>query len=203
MWYKIYSFLAKIPSKIYLPGKIEISENDKKILAEKLADDYYIILTGTNNHLSAIFVKILTFLKLGRWPKFTHALMNCDNIIDAKDTKSFKFVEATAVGVHYSTFDEVFKCDCVCLLSPKNISQEEWTTIIDALTIQNGKPYDDLFDLMDDSKVSCVELVLNALKESNYEDNFANLEKMIKRRRNLLPIMFRDCPDFDITFEIS
>lgn len=129
--------------------------------------------------------------------------MNCDFVTDPDDRASMKFVEATATGVHFSTFDEVFTCDYVCLLSPKDVSIEEWTNIIDGLVKSNGKPYDDLFDLSDKSKVSCVELVLDALRnDPAYLTKFYDLEKMIGSEGNLVPEMFRQCPDFQIDYEM-
>ena len=127
--------------------------------------------------------------------------MNCDNIENAADRNQFKFVEATAKGVAYTTFAEVFACDRVCLLTPKNISNEEWTKVIDALLKQLGKPYDDLFDLADASHLSCVEVVLDALKEADYANDFKNLSSMIKSEGNLVPEMYRNCPDFSVAVE--
>jgi uncharacterized protein YycO len=127
--------------------------------------------------------------------------MNCDNIENPEDRGQYKFVEATAKGVAYATFDEVFACDRVCLLTPKNISNEEWTKIIDALLVQVGKPYDDLFDLADSTHVSCVEVVLDALKAADYGDDFVHLASMIADEGNLVPQMYRDCPDFTVAVE--
>jgi hypothetical protein len=66
-----------------------------------------------------------------------------------------------------------------------------------------GKPYDTLFDLKNDNALSCVELVRDALKATdNYEQDFANFEKMIKRSKNLDPHMFYRCADFEIIYEV-
>lgn len=127
--------------------------------------------------------------------------MNCDNIENPHERDQYKFVEATAKGVAYATFDEVFACDRVCLLTPKKVSNEEWTRVIDGLLTQLGKPYDDLFDLSDSTHVSCVEVVLDALKQADYGDDFKNLSDMIKRSGNLVPQMYRDCPDFTVEIE--
>jgi len=199
--YKIYNKLAAIPSKISWRSRLKLTEAEKDAIAKMLASGYYVILTGSTNHLSSIIVSFLSFVKTGKWAKYTHVLMNCDNITNPSDRDKFKFVEATAVGVHYSTFDQVFDCDYVCLLTPANVNNEEWTLVIDSLLTQVGKPYDDLFDLSDDSRVSCVELVLEALKSSGYEEDFLNLEFMIKKEGNLVPQMYRDCPDFNIALE--
>jgi len=199
--YKIYHWLAMLPGKISFSKKNYLSVTTKNELARLLADGYYIILTGEKHHLSSIIVSFLSWIKTGVWANYTHALMNCDNITDSTDTESFKFVEATGVGVHTSTFDQVFACDAVCLLTPINIDNAEWTQIIDALLKQKGKPYDDLFDLSDDTHVSCVELVLNALKAAKYDEEFADLKRLIEKEKNLVPQMYRTCQDFTVKYE--
>lgn len=201
LWYKIYHWFAMIPGKITFKKKNLIDQEKRQQIAEKLASGYYIILTGDKHTLSGIVVSFLSWIKTGRWARYTHALMNCDNITDPSDTHSFKFVEATSVGVHLSNFEHVFACDYVCLLSPKNISNVEWTAIIDALLTQQGTRYDDLFDLSDSSRVSCVELVLNALKASDYTEHFQHLEYLINKEKNLVPQMFRDCEDLTVSIE--
>lgn len=199
--YKIYHWLALIPPKIRWSKKCAVDAHDKDHLAAVLAKGYYIILTGNRSHLSGVLVSLLSWLKTGKWAKYSHALMNCDNIEDPANRDGFKFVEATSAGVAYATFDSVFECDTVCLLSPAQVTNEEWTAIIDALVKQIGKPYDDLFDLSDSTRVSCVEVVLDALEKADYVDEFKNLNDMIKKEGNLIPQMYRDCPDFSVTFE--
>ena len=199
--YRLYHWVAMIPGKISWSKAHKITVTDQEELAKVLANGYYIILTGSKSHLSSIVVSFLSWVKTGVWANYSHALMNCDNITDPLDTQSFKFVEATATGVHYSTFEEVFACDSVCLLTPQNIDNTEWTAIIDALLKQQGKPYDDLFDLSDDTHVSCVELVLNALKAVNYDEEFTNLKILIAEETNLVPQMYRSCTDFMVKYE--
>ena len=199
--YKLYHWVAMIPGKISWSKTHKITVTDKEEMARLLANGYYIILTGSRSHLSSIVVYFMTWVKTGVWANYSHALMNCDNLTDPADMQSFKFVEATATGVHYSTFEEVFACDSVCLLTPQNIDNAEWTAIIDALLKQQGKPYDDLFDLSDDTHVSCVELVLNALKAVNYDEEFTNLKILIAEEKNLVPQMYRSCKDFLVKYE--
>jgi len=201
IWYKIYHWFAQIPAKISFSRRNYISQEQKNEIAKCLASGYYIILTGDRHHFSSIVVSFLSWVKTGQWAKYTHALMNCDNITDANDFNSFKFVEATSVGVHLSSFDQVFSCDYVCLLSPVNVSNIEWTQIIDKLLSQQGLKYDDLFDLSDSSRVSCVELVLNALKATKYSEKFKDLESLINQEKNLVPQMFRNCKDLVVTLE--
>lgn len=198
-WYKFYHWIAMLPGKISWSNKKAITEEDKIAIAKMLSSGYYIILTGDKSHLSSIVVSFLSWIKTGVWARYSHALMNCDNITDPADNKSFKFMEATSVGVHYSTFDEVFHCDTVCLLTLKNITNEDYTKILDALLEQKGRPYDDLFDLADSTHVSCVELVLNALEAADYE--FINLKDLIEQEGNLVPQMYRTCADFEVAYE--
>jgi hypothetical protein len=199
--YKIYHWFARIPPKVRWSSNHQVNDHDRDHLAEVLAKGYYIILTGNKTHLSGVLVSFLSWLKTGKWAKYSHVLMNCDNIEDPAQRGGFKFVEAAVSGVGYTTFDEAFACDTVCLLTPKSVTNEEWTAIIDALLKRVGTPYDDLFDLSDSTRVSCVEVVLEALKKSAYDVEFKNLDAMIKEEGNLIPQMYRDCPDFTVTYE--
>lgn len=201
LWYAIYNKIASIPSKISWRKQGKLTDEQKAQLSEHLATGYYIILTGSQSHLSSVIVSLLSWIKTGTWARYSHVLINCDNITDPADTGSFKFVEATSTGVHYSTFDEVFNCDSVCLLSPNSVSNEEWTKIIDGLLKQKGKKYDDLFDLSDSTRVSCVEVVLNALKAADYANDFRDLERLITEEGNLVPQMYRTSSDFKVLYE--
>lgn len=200
--YSIYHWLASIPPKVQFRTKDPLTPEEKREIINRLASGYYIILTGNNYHLSSLAVKFMSWVKTGTWSRYSHVLMNCDYLDHPADVFDFKFMEATVSGVHYSTFEEVFDCDSVCLLSPANMDNKEWSKIIDALVKNKDKPYDDLFQLADDTHISCVELVRDALKaDGSYDDNFGNLEYMIQTEGNLLPQMFRDCPDFIVFYE--
>ena len=195
--YSVYHFFAVLASKIHF-RKGRLSQEERRILAEYFAKGYYIILTGNPGHLSSLLVSVMTWFKLGRWSKYSHALMNCDFMDSVEDKDKFKFVEATAIGVHYSSFDEALDCDYVCLLTPKNVDNEEWTRVIDNLVKSNGRPYDDLFDLADSSHMSCVEVVVDAFKGIEV---FEDLDIMIMLEKNLLPQMFKECNDFEVAYE--
>lgn len=199
--YAIYHWLAQLLPKIKWSNKYAITAEDKNLLAEKLASGYYIILVGTKTHLSSYIVSFLSWIKTGNWATYSHVLMNCDNITDPSNRTGFKFVEAMSHGVTFSTFDEVFACDNVCLLSPRYIKNDEWNAVIDKLTSEVGCPYDDLFDLSDATHLSCVEVVLNALKMADYRTEFVNLDTMITSVGNLVPQMFRECSDFKVELE--
>ena len=89
----------------------------------------------------------------------------------------------------------------MCLLTPANIENGEWTTIIDALINQVGKPYDDLFDLSESTRVSCVEVVLDALEAAHNDKELLALKLEIASEGNLIPQMYRDCTDFKVAYE--
>lgn len=202
--YNVYHWITGIIPKLKVNTRDPLTFDERQKLIEMLASGYYIILTGNNSALSSIAVRILSFLKTWKWSRYSHVLMNCDYMDKTGDVDKFKFIEATAVGVHYSNFDYVFDCTYVCLLTSNEIDNSEYTEIIDALVKQNGIPYDDLFQLSDNTRVSCVELVWNALKASKEHDTaFQNLEKMIEEEKNLTPAMFRDCQDFKVIYENS
>lgn len=200
--YKVYHWFASIPPKIQFKTKTPITPEDRQKIIQLLASGYYIILTGNKYHLSSIIVKLMTYIKLGKPTRYSHVLMNCDFMERPEDVGQFKFMEATVAGVHYSTFDEVFDCDSVCLLSPTNMKNEEWTRVIDTMIRYKGFPYDDLFELSDSTHISCVELIRVALMGNpGYNIQFRNLENMIKKEGNLLPQMFKDCEDFKVVYE--
>lgn len=166
-----------------------------------LTPNYYIILTRRNNHLSTFFVGLASWVVSGKWSYWAHALMNLED--EVKSDNDFRLIEATGAGTHYSTFEDVFKVHGVVLLKPKNMSIEYWTAVMDKATQQLGKPYDSLFDLKNDQRLSCVELVRTALMaEPDYEKNFPHFEKMICDNKNLTPQMFYDCEDFEVVYEI-
>lgn len=196
--YSIYHYIAEWMSRIHFRETNKLTQEQRQKLAEYFASGYYIILTGHGGHMSSLIVSFMTLLKLGKWSRYSHALMNCDFMDSVEDKDKFKFVEATAVGVHYSSFDEAMDCDYVCLLTPKNVDNEEWTRVIDNLIDSNGLPYDDLFDLADKSHMSCVEVVIDAFEGVEV---FEDLDIMIMLEKNLLPEMFKDCKDFEVVYE--
>lgn len=178
-----------------------LKEEDWDKLHELLGKNYYIILTRSSSHLSTYLVSIGTRINDGRWGHWGHALMNMEGDDPTKD--DFKMMEATGKGVHFSTFWEVFTCDSVALLKPKNLTAEEWTAVMETLLKQQGKKYDTLCDLANDEQLNCVEMCRLALSASpNYKKSFANFEEMIVKNKNLTPESFYHCPDFEVVWEV-
>ena len=179
----------------------DLKEEDHDYLRCALTHNYYFILTYRKTHFTTYILKLWNLIKMKKWINWTHFLMNVEN--EVKYGQGFKLIESTGKGVHYSTFMQVFDCDSVALLKPRNISIEDWTLLLDVAKKQEGKKYDTLFDLANDKKLSCVELGLKALRKlPDYEKNFANFEALIKKYGQLTPQMYYDCPDFEVVWEV-
>lgn len=194
---KIVFFIGSIEWKT----KRYVSQKDLDIIKGILKDDYCIMVTRRSNHLSTYFIGLIeVFLrfKIGYW---SHSLMNLeDNVTEDKD---FRILQATGVGTAYAEFDKVFDVQGVALLKPKSMTLDEWTTVLDTAKAQLGKPYDTLFNIADDSKLSCIELTRKILMASpNYAEDFKHFEEMIKKYKNVSPQMLYDCKDFDVVFEV-
>lgn len=178
-----------------------LKEADHDTLRKMLKTDYYIILIRRSTALTTYVISLASFFTTGKFSFYSHALMNVEGDID--NNVDFKLIEATAKGVHWSSFMSVFDCDNVCLLKPKGINIKEWTLILDVVKDQYGKPYDSLFDLTENQNLSCVELVYTGLSAlPDYEKRFPHLQELIKKHGlNLTPQMFYDCPDLEVVYK--
>lgn len=179
-----------------------LKERDHDTIRQMLKDNYYIILTRRKSHLTTYLIAIASAIVDKKFSHYTHALMNVEGDLDGH--VGFKLIEATGKGVHYSTFMEVFDCDSVVLLTPKGLTAEEWTTVLDTVKGQLGKEYDDLFDILNAENVSCVEMVYWGLKAlPNYEQRFPKLVALIEQRKNnLTPQMLYDTGELEVAFEV-
>jgi len=176
---------------------------DKDIIKQKLTDNYFIILTRHDGYLSSYAIAFSHFLLTGKVGYYAHSLMNVEDTV--KNDDDYRFIEATRIGVHYSGFDQAIddQTSSVVLLKPKNMALNRWTEVLDKARSYVGKEYDTLYDLANDNKLSCVELIRQALRgEPDYDINFAEFEKMIRKSKNLDPQMFYECSDFEIECEI-
>jgi hypothetical protein len=192
-WNRLKAFFRK--------GKYwNLTQEDWDAIRKFCTENHYVILIRRKTHLTTYLISLGGFLKTGRLGYWSHALMNLENEVSHDD--DFRFVEATAKGVHYSTFEEVFDCDSVCLLRPKGFTDKDWTDTLDELREDLGRPYDMLFDLKSDRSLSCVELVFDALRGSDDYLDLPKLREVIEKSGNLVPDMFYDCGDFDVVLEI-
>lgn len=179
-----------------------LKEEDHDQLRQRLKTDYYVILTRRKSHLSTHLISLGTWILSRRFSHYSHVLVNVEG--DLEGHIGFKLLEATgAKGVSYSTFMEVFDCDSVALLVPTGVTPEEWTSVLDTAKNSLGKPYDSLFDIASDKRMSCVEVILWGLKKlPNYEQRFPKLLELIEDADNLTPQMFYDSGEFDIVYEV-
>lgn len=179
-----------------------LTESDHDTLRQMLKDNYYIILTRRKSHLTTYVIALTSLFVEGKIAHYAHALMNVEGDLDGH--LGYKLIEATGKGVHYSTFMEVFNCDSVALLTPKGMTPEDWTAVMDNVKSKLGAEYDDFFDIAEDKRVSCVEMVYWGLKSlPDYEQRFPNLLKLIREHKNdLTPQMLLDCGDLEVAFEV-
>ena len=198
----IRNILAVMIGKINWKTKRVLSPEEFETIRQKLKDDYYIILSRHDGHLSTYAIALAHCFLTHHWGYYAHVFMNLeDTVLSDND---YRFIEATGTGVHISGFSGVFddQTSSVALLKPKSMSLDKWTSVMDKAKTELGKPYDTLFDLANDNKLSCVELVRDALRnEPNYETDFANFEAMIADAKNLDPQMFYECSDFVVEYE--
>jgi hypothetical protein len=181
-----------------------IPEGDREVLREMFARDYYVVCTRRDSYLSSWFMNFGHWFLTGRWGFYTHVLMNTED--EVKDDADFRFIEATGEGTHYSSLEHVLDgVEAIALMMPKSMTNAEWTACLDRAKTYLGRPYDNLFDLVNGEEINCVELVRNALMAlPDYETRFANFEAMIKKTKGkLTPSMVAECPDFEIVWKVK
>lgn len=179
-----------------------LTEADHDQIREILSKNYLIILTRRKSHLTTYLIALVSGIVDHKISHYTHALMNVEG--DLTGHIGYKLIEATGVGVHYSTFMEVFDCDSVALLTPRGIPLTEWTRVLDEVKTDLGKEYDTLFDISTNKNVSCVEMVYWGLKAlPDFEERFPKLIALIRLRgNNLTPQMLYDTGELEVVFEV-
>ena len=217
---KIISFISlKIISpfnwtriKFLLTGReYNLSSYHREYARRLMNEGVWIWVARRRTHLTSYLISFadwLLHLKVwaknkfkGPRPRFgywTHVFIN-----DVDGT----IIEAIGTGVQDSYFDDVFNCDAVACLAPTFISKEEWAQVSEKVIkkafAQLGKHYDSVFDIADDSEVSCIELVRTCLKEvDNYEEKFKDFEQAIKIYKNLTPQMLYESKSFTVLWEV-
>lgn len=200
----VVDFIVKIIARVNWHNQCPLNSNNKAVLASLLANDYYIVVTHSRNHLATYFINLSDWFKTHKWGFWAHCLMNLEDTVSAE--KDFRLIEATIFsGTVFDPFDVVFKdVDAVALLKPKSMTLEKWTSVLDKAKNNEGKEYDTLYDFSQDKKLSCIELVRNILQaEPNYAIDFANFEATLLKYKELTPQMLYSCPDFNIVYEIK
>lgn len=178
-----------------------LKEADHDRIRELLSKNYMIIFTRRNSHLTTYLIALASFFVRRRFAHYTHVLMNVEG--DLQGHIGYKLLEATGVGVHYSTFMQVFDCDSVALLAPKGVTPEEWTRVMDYAKAQFGKGYDNFFDIASDEYLSCIELIYWGLRElPNFETRFPKLLALISEPTgNITPQDLYDTGELEVWFE--
>lgn len=190
----------------------DLSPEDREHARHLMETQNLLWVSRRDSHLSSYFISfadyILVFLV---WAKsgfkgtrpyfgfYSHVFIN---------KNAEKLIEAVGKGVVENYFDDVFNCDSIAALRPAHISVSEWALISKEVVIeaekQLGKPYDANFDINDESKLSCIELIRLSLKKRvpYYELRFANFESLLKTYKNVTPNMLYKSSDFVIIWEV-
>lgn len=198
---KIIDWFVKLIGKIEWKPKPYIDKEQTTRIRELLSEDYYVILTRKNHHLSTYATNLGHFFLTGRWGFWGHALMNLEDEVSTK--KDFRLIEAIAEGVTYSNFDEVFKVHHAVLMIPRGITLEEWTAALDFVRTTLGTPYDTLFDISKANRINCVELVYLALNTlPNAHQRFPIFFDLVKNKKKITPDMFIECEEFIVRYKV-
>lgn len=181
--------------------KYGLTWNDHKDILEVLSKGNYIILTWRSSHLTSYLTAFGHFILTGRWQKISHALMNIE-LLENVNQSNTTFLEATGEGVHKSHFYQVFDCDRAIILRPLT-DDFDWEDVIEEVISNEGKKYDNLFSLSDESEMSCVELILDGLSRvPDHLYRFHGLYSMIKNEGNLTPAMYIESGSFEVVLDI-
>ena len=198
--------------KYFFTGRTyDLTPFDREYARMLMNERLYLWVSRRDTHLTTYLICftdwLLSFLSWAknkfkgprpRWGFWSHAFMNYDGN---------KIVEAVAKGVHKVFFDDAFDCDSVAALVPKNMPIHEWESLRPKieyeLSQQIGKKYDTVFNISDESQVSCIELVRIVLKNEviDYELKFADFENRIKIYKNVTPQMLYESSDFRCVWE--
>jgi len=190
----------------------DLTSKDREEIREEMQAGLRIWVSRRETHLTTYFIgffdwalAVWAWFKNGRkgikpkWGFWTHAFANIN---------SHEIMEAIAKGVTKSMFDDAFNCEAAAALVPANLSVIEWHNIskeiVEELKLQDGKKYDSGFNLKDESKVSCIELMRLVLMKrvKDYHYKFADLEEDVRLYKNLTPQMLYDSKSFKVVWEV-
>jgi hypothetical protein len=155
-----------------------------------------ITLTRRKSHLTTYLIWVGHFILTGKRNLYwAHALFNDGSLA----------IEAIGKGVLVNKPSKVLNVDGVAILIPKRMHLVSWEMIIDEAKrhAEIGTKYDNLFNALNDNKVSCIELVYDALKEiENHKELWPNFFRMVEEEGNVTPQMLYDCGDFEVIYEV-
>lgn len=211
--YKILSPFNWTRLKFLLTGRFfDLSSSDREFARTLMENGFYLWVSRRETHLTTYLIGLADYyLKLCVWyckkdhrvkpvrGFYAHAFVNLDGD---------EVIEAIAVGVKKSYFDDVFDVDAAAALVPTNVPVEEWQILGPQVAAearrQLGKKYDSVFKIDDESQVSCIELVRLALKKivPEYETRFKHFEEMLVTYKNVTPQMLYDSESFTVVWEV-
>lgn len=179
-----------------------LTYKDHQRILWQLAQSNYVILTWRRAHMSSWLCLLGHWWLTRRWVAWSHACMNVetgDRILQ----NDVQIIEAVGCGVKRTGFYQVFDCDAVIVLRPLVSDGFDWDAAVQYALKAVGRQYDTRFDLANEDCLSCVEVILCALKQDpQFHQRFHGLEAMIRNERQLTPAMFVECGSFEVVLEI-
>ena len=158
---------------LYDPGSYKIKSKDIKKISEIIKPGD-IILRKYNNYLDGLFIP----------GKYSHAAI-CIGFDE--------IVHSTKRGVNVEDVMTFCRCDAICILRPKNITEESKNNAISYVKSKIGKEYDFFFNAENEETFYCSELIYWAYKDIiNFE--IRNIKKMfgLLKAETILPTDFLD-----------
>lgn len=174
--------------------------DDQSKIFNILQNDNVVILTYKKAHLSTYFIKLAHYILTKQWPTWVHAAANVENDFNNK----IQIAESTREGTHLSNFSEVFKCDGVCLLKIRDQQKKGYDEVLKFLRNNLNKKYDMRFKLDDETELSCIEYVYDALNRyPDHEEVLKKLNYLVNKYGNLDPQMLYDSEALEVILEIK
>jgi hypothetical protein len=164
----------------------------------------YVGLVTRKSHLSTWVICLGHYIACwmhGKKPnigKYGHCFLHLED--DLTDNEGFQIVEAVEKGCKISEFWDVLLVDSICLLRPKNYSDDQLEEMINISKKYVGLPYDKKSNMHDHSSVNCVEGQYAALMSIDM-NGLPNLNAWLKSTKLITPDMIRDCGDYEIVYE--
>ena len=191
--------------KYFLTGReYNLTDEDINKVIDLLVKERCIVLTRRNSHLTTYLINLAEFmLKLKNGSRFYPARLGYWSHVFTEISKDnrLEIIESIGIGVVKSNYYRAFNVDSICVLKPKYMNDEEMEFANDLAVKYIGALYDTGFNLNDDIRLSCAELVFRSISRTK-PYALPGLNTMIKRLGNLTPQMFYECGDFEVLLEI-
>lgn len=200
---KIFGKISWAGLKYFFTGsEYDLSDGQIDRVTTLLQNGRYVVLTRRDSHLSTYMVSLahwLLTLKKDSRPKFarwSHVLMHIESGLN------LDIIESAGRGVQRVSFYRALCVDHICVLKPKYLNNDQMEQVNELAKSYIGTLYDSTFDLHNDNRISCVELIYRTIMRVS-PGALPNLNAMILKYGNLTPQMFYDCGDFEIVLEMK